>query len=513
MRKRWRASRRWLVLGACVLLGACGDTGGGGGASPLRVAIATLPPSLGNPYVANGTPSTLVWYALFDALTQIDDQGVLQPALATSWRALDEHTWRFELRRDVRFSNGRQFDAQAVVDVLAWLRSEPGRRSVIGNELKGVVDARAAGEYAVEIQTATPDAILPRRLCSVMMVEPDLWRALGPEAFARVPVGTGAYRLATWGDEQQRARVVANPDSWRAPLIDELVFVVSPDRAVRIQALIAGEVDLVPASIGPGDYGRLADAGFNTLVTAALGVTSLAFRTVREDDSPLKDRRVRQALNYAVDKAAIATHIMQGLVVPAGQPAPRPTPGYNEDVKPYPYDPQRARELLSEAGYPQGFALSIGVVHGFAPGDAETFQTVVQHWREVGVEATITSLTFAAWLRNYLSGTWDVDAFGLTWNAAPYNDPQRPMEYFSCAKSKPFFCDPELAERVAATGREFDEQERIAMLKSLAQAYHDSAPALFLYEQTLLSASRPTVQGLALANRVPVYEKLRLVDR
>jgi len=192
----------------------------------------------------------------------------------------------------------------------------------------------------------------------------------------------------------------------------------------------------------------------------------------------------------------------------AGQPASRVTVGHDPSLAPYRHDPQLARRLLAEAGYPNGFDLDVDVVITSAGGDGAIYQVVQQDLGDVGVRTKLRARTFGDWLRTYLAGTWTGDAFGLSWNSAPYNDVTRPMEYFSCRKRNPFFCDPALAERLEAVNEEFDPVRRAGLLRELSRAYHDAAPAIFLVESLDVFAMDARIGGFRIANRVPVYEDL-----
>src|SRR5688572_14156966 len=171
------------LIARAVLLfligGACAANANSVPAGTLRVGVSGFPASLGNPYKGNGRPGTLIWYALFDGLTQLDERGRLVPALARSWHMLEPDLWQFELRPGVRYSNGKPFDAFAAAAVIGWLTSTEGRATVIGNELRGVVQAGAIGPLTLEIRTAAPDPILPKRMVGALMVEPGAWTALG----------------------------------------------------------------------------------------------------------------------------------------------------------------------------------------------------------------------------------------------------------------------------------------------------------------------------------------------
>ena len=475
-------------------------------AQGVRFAVPTLPPTLGNPYGANGTPSSLLWSALFDGLTRLDPQGRIAPALAVSWHLESPTTWRFELRRDVQFDNGEPFDAEAVVATLDWLRSPAGQRTVIGSEIRSVVGAEALDSHSLLIHTAGPDAILPARLSSVMIVAPGLWRALGADDFARAPVGTGPFRFDAWTDSGRSARLHARPDSWRAPRLSQLTLIGLPDSAVRVQALRSGEVDLAVVDIDDTDF--LAARGFTMAHAPAMQVMALAFNTERERPTPVQDVRVRQALNLAIDRDAIANILLRGLAVPAGQPASRATHGHAPDVKPYPYDPERARALLAEAGFADGLSLEIQVAEGNMPAANQIYQVVVQYLGRIGVQARVQVRPFSAWLRDYLAGTVSADMFGLPWNSGPYNDVIRPLEYYSCLKRRPFFCDPAVVPKIELANVEVDPQRRLVLLQSLAADMHALAPSLFLVEQIDLFAMHPDIQGLEIANRVPVYEHI-----
>ncbi len=480
-------------------------------ADTLRFGVSNLPPTMGNPYGANGTPSSYTWAAMFDALTRLDAQGDLQPALATDWSLVDTDRWRFELRAGVHFDNGEPFDAEAVVAVFDWLRSSAGARTVIGNEVRHVARVEVVDTHTVDVITEAPDAILPQRLSAVFMVPPRAWAELGPDGFARAPSGTGPFRLERWSESDRRVHLVARDDGWRRPQLSGLEVIALPDQAVRVQALRSREIDLTMVDIEDVDFLRA--RGFHVRHSPSMQVMALAFNVERDPPSPVADPRVRRALNLAVNREAIAGILMQGLVEPSSQPASRVTVGHDPELAPFPHDPDAARALLAEAGHGEGLTLSIEVAGGGAPGASQIYQVVVQDLARVGVRARLRVRPFSAWLRDYLAGRLRADLFGLAWNAAPYNDVMRPMEYYSCAKRQPFYCDPELMPLLEAAQREMDPDRRAALLRELAREIRERVPALFLVEQIDLFAYRDGVAGFGVANRVPVYEQLQMVDR
>lgn len=473
-------------------------------AAPLRIGVNSFPASLGNPFKGNGRPGTLMWYALFDGLTRLDEQGRLVPGLALSWQQVEPLRWQFRLRPGVRYANGRPFDAEAAARVLNWLASPAGRTTVVGNELRAVKAARAAGPLLLEVETGDVDPILDKRMVGAMMVEPGLWERLGPDGFALTPVGTGPYVLDRWDQRRRRAHAVANPHRWRPAQFGRLEWVELPDAAVRTQALLSLDVDIAPIEIEEMD--RLVARGYPVVTRPSMSVMSIAFITERATPGPLQDVRVRRALNYAVDKEALARVLLRGFGLPASQPGPAIAFGHDADLAPYPYDPARARQLLAEAGYPDGFAISAEVQPNAFPADGLIYQAATHYLRQVGVEVTLRTITFPQYLRNLQRNTFAGDAFGTAWNSAPYNDATRPMELFSCHRARPFFCDRELTRELDRVKRILPEKEREAAMQGLARAYQQAAPALFLVEQIDLYAYQPGLDGVVIENRVPVYD-------
>lgn len=498
---------RSLVIAAIAVAGYAFPNVSAADAQPtLRVGVNGFPASLGNPYRGNGRPGTLIWYALFDALTQLDERGELVPALATSWELVAPTRWQFTLREGVRFADGTTFDAHSAVAVIEWLRSDSGRSTVIGNELRGVTAVHAISDRVLEIETRDPDPILPKRMIGALMVEPGAWNRLGPDSFALQPIGTGPYVLERWDQRTRRARARVNPHAWRTAGFVRLEFVELPEAAARTQALLSRDVDVALVEIEEID--RLEARGYPVIAAPSMSVMSLAFITERATAGPLQDVRVRQALNLAVDRQTMARTLLRGYGRGAGQPATPMSFGYEPDLPPYPYDPQRARELLAEAGYPRGFALTADVLINAFPADTLIYQAMAHYLRQVGVDVTLRLTTFAQYLRNLQRNTFTGDAFGATWNSAPYNDATRPMEGFSCNRPRPFFCDRSLAQELRMASTILDENARLAALRTVARSYRQAVPALFLVEQVDLYAHSPRVANMRLRNRVPVYEAI-----
>ncbi|MDX2224956.1 MAG: ABC transporter substrate-binding protein [Rhodospirillaceae bacterium] len=481
----------------------------GARAETVRAAVAAFPPTLGNPFSGASQPSSEMWLSVFDGVTRLGWTGGPEPGLALSWTNTSPTTWRFMLRPGVTFHNGKPFTAQDVVDVLALLKRPEMARYLIAAELQSVRGARAIDPMTVEIETAEPDAILPNRLAVMMIVDVAAWDGAGVDAFTRAPVGTGPFRLTAWREGTALAVLGRHAGSWRAPAeVSRLEYRLVPDKTARLQSLISRQTDVV-TGLHVDDVATVEGMGLKALVFQNPQIKSIALPNLHAGDHPLKDVRVRQALNFAVDKDSIARHIMLGFAEPAGQGAGRDTFGFNPEVKPYPYDPARAKALLIEAGYPDGFDMRIEVVVDNATPDALLYQQVAQDLAAVGVRVTLGSITFADYSRKYAAADWgEADAFHLIWNNAAFQDPIRAIEYFSCLKVNPFFCEDSLVPEIRASSRELSRDKREKMLQGIMARLHDLAPAIWLTNSVYTVAHSPRIEVFEMRPTGIVFENI-----
>lgn len=478
-------------------------------AQTVRYGMVEMPRSHGNPYTQIGPSGTMIWSGLFDALTVLEEDGSLQPALATSWRQEDDLTWHFSLRQGVTFSDGTPFKADAVAATFEWLATEAGRATEVGAEFTHLESVDAVSPYEIHVHLNRPDAILPIRMSVASIVEPRQWAALGPDEFGNRPIGTGSFAVDRWSGLGQPLIAKAVPTSWRPPRVDEIVVTVIPQAVSRAQALITGLVDVVE-SIAFDDIDGLRAAGVNVMASPTSQVMSLGFVNTTQPNAPLADVRVRQALNYAVDKETIALALTNGLTTPTAQAAIPGMSGYNPTVTPYPYDPNQARALLAEAGHPNGFPLTIEVVvGGFVPADAAIYQKAAEDLRAVGVDVTLKALPIQLYYEKFLSGEWgDVGALGASYQGRPYGDPLRAMTLASCLKPGAYFCDRDVVPLLKAAESAPTPGERTTILKELAVRYKEIAPTLFLVAQAEVIGVSPGLSNVRRRNRTLVLHEI-----
>ncbi len=238
---------------------------------------------------------------------------------------------------------------------------------------------------------------------------------------------------------------------------------------------------------------------------------ALAFITAGRPDSPQADRRVRQALNYAVDREGIAKGLTGGITQPTAQAAVPGMTAYNKDVTPYPYDPDRAKALLKEAGYADGFPFTINVVvGGFIPADAAIYQKVAEDLRAIGLDVTLHAIPLQLHYEKLIQGSdrIGVDAFGSSYQGRPFGDPLRSMRQNSCLWATPYFCDETVVPLLEQANVAITPDERTALLKELAVRYKEIAPSLFIVAQAEVIGVSPKLTNVRRRNRTLVLHEI-----
>ncbi|MCC6188810.1 MAG: ABC transporter substrate-binding protein, partial [Anaerolineales bacterium] len=408
---------------------------------------------------------------VYETLLTRDAAGELQPLLATEYTQVDDTTWEFTLREGVSFHNGAPFNAEAVAFSVNRI-VDPATASDQVNNFATITSAEAVSDNVVRILTNGPDPILPARLNMLMIVEPGHVQA-DPEVFATTPIGTGPYKFVSW-DRGVDVTIEKNPDYWGEPgSIDVVHYRPILEESTRLAALQAGEVDLV--------FGLLPEQIDSAPV--AVHRPGLEFPVIllhNGPDSVLADVRLRQAMNYAVDKEGIAEAIYGGYAVPAdGQVLTPGHFGYNPDVKAYPYDPAKAQELIAESGY-DGAEIVLESEVGRWLKDKELVEVVAGQLAEVGLNVRINISEFS----NYLDILFDPD------NRAPMIfvshdntllDADRTLSgYYSCEGTAPSYCNEAVTAMINAARTETDVAAREAMYHEIVKTAHDEASHLFL---------------------------------
>ena len=394
----------------------------------LRIGLAADVTSMDPHFLAIAPNINIAWH-VFDALTHVDEDTRLIPGLAVSWRAVDATTWEFRLRRGVRFHDGAELTAEDVVfSIERTLKVPNGQYGIFTRRIVGkeVVDA-----HTLRLKTATPYAMVPYDLNSVFIVSRKAAARSGPEDFdsGKAMVGTGPFRFVRFarGDRVELAR---NDDYWgaqggKSAAWEKVTFRIVPTDPARLAGLLSGELDAIEQA-PTADLQRIRrDArlqiaqkvSWRTIFfyldqyrDRAPGLADKAGRPLERN--PFRDLRVRRALSKAINRQAIAERLMDGAAIPASNLVSPPVFGYAPDLKPEPYDPEGAKRLLAEAGYPDGFAMTLSATNNRYVNDEQIAQAVAQMLARVGVRARVETLPLNAYLPKGRKGEFAFAMFG-----------------------------------------------------------------------------------------------------
>lgn len=350
---------------------------------------------------ANG-PDLVVVGQVYETLLELDPiTGELQPLLATSWEAINDTTWRFDLREGVTFHNGEPFNAAAVKYSIER-NLDPELGSPHRSQILPVSEVEIVDDYTVLIHTAEPFPVLPYRFQPVggsgriFIVPPGYFADNTNEFLAANPVGTGPYVFKEW-IRGQSVTFEYYEDYWgEEPDFKEAVISFIPEESTRVAALLNGEIDLIQR-LPFDDYERVEAAPGVHVIEDPNGLTHVFF--VDPDNEIMADARVREAMTLAIDMDSIIEGLLGGRGRVVSVPVAPSVAQFNADLTPYPYDPERARELLAEAGYPNGFTLDTYISEGRYVMDREIYEVVNAQLADVGITVNASLMEWGRLIR------------------------------------------------------------------------------------------------------------------
>ena len=396
----------WAAVVACVL------TSTNTPAAELRIGLSGEVTSL-DPHLLASQPNLTVGRHVFESLTDVDPQTRLIPGLAERWHAIDTTTWEFKLRRGVKFHDGSPFTAEDAAFSLTRPLSIKGSPGGFAAYVRAIASTTVVDAHTLRVKTKYPYGALPEDLNSILIVSKKNAQNAGPEDFdaGRATVGTGPYKFVRYqrGDRLELAR---NEQWWgKAPAWDKVTLRVIPADPSRTASLLSGELDAIE-HVPSADINNLnKNNALRVLQTTSWrtillhldqyraqppGVTDLNGKPLAAN--PFMDQRVRRALSKAINRSAIAERVMEGLAVPAANIVSPGVFGYNSALKAEPYDPEGAKRLLAEAGYPNGFRVTLAGPNNRYINDEQVLQTVAQLLTRVGIQTRVEAAPMSAFL-------------------------------------------------------------------------------------------------------------------
>ena len=501
--------RRARLLGALLLMLACAAPPAAAqpAAGQLRVASAFDPQTM-DPHAIALLYHTRVVFQVYESLVARDERFKLEPALALAWQMLDGNTWRFRLRPGVRFHDGSELTADDVVFSIERALAAPSQRAF---QIKGVTGAKKIDTLTVDILLEAPDAVLPEKLHYIGIMNKAWSERHGVQRAqdfnarqethtVRHANGTGPMRLVRY--EPDVRTQLARHDGWwgwedrRAGNLKGTTFVTVKSDATRLAALASGEVDLV---LDPPyqDIARLkADARMALAQTADIGQQYLTFDLAREElqDSdvkgrnPFRDKRVRQAVYHALNMPLIIDKVLRGQGQPTGAFLSPLVDGSPPELdKRLPYDPARARALLGQAGYPNGFAVTLDCVN--VAWRENVCQAMSAMLTQVGIRTRLRASPSSSFFPKLTQGTASFIEYGWTATPDAWNSLNGLFRTHDPAGGGTFnagrYSNPQVDVLIDRMRTEPDLTRRRAMVATVLRLVAEDLPYIPLYRRTI----------------------------
>jgi peptide/nickel transport system substrate-binding protein len=461
---------------------------GASSANSLIMAMSAQPETL-DPHTTAATSSFQVMRSIYDTLVEVDRQGNLVPALAESWTISDDGlSWRFHLRDGVTFHDGSPLTSADVKATLGRLVSEE-------------IASPKADEFAAIDTIETPDALTV--VLRLTQPSPPLlaslasgWGAILPAEkiaaghdFGNDPIGTGPFRLERWVRDSHVELRRFEAHYAGSPQLERVTIRFVADSALQVQGLLAGEFDVID-SPAPADQELIERNPDLRLVRDPSGLVLVVAINTRRPY--LSDVRVRQALNYAIDKESVL-EVAYGGGEPVGSYMEAGSPWLPETITPYPYDPERARALLQEAGVPDAWQLDLVLPQPYEA-HINAGQMVQAMLRAVNIDAQIRIVEWGVWLGEVFRGARDFDltVIGHTGKL----DPTGRLGNFDAAERNYVgFENPRASELMRRAAVSADWQERQALYAEVLQIMHQEPPFVYLGTPYTTYAHRAHVEG------------------
>ena len=459
------------------------------GATEVTIGMSNEPNTL-DPHLVIGRHSETFLMNIYDSLVKTGPDNTFLPSLAESWEQLDETTWQFKLRQGVTFHNGEPFRAEAVKFTFDRVLN-PETEATTASLLSTLEGVEIIDEMTVNILTNQPDIMFLQRISELYgpILPPQYVQEVGVETLGVEPIGTGPFMLSEWV-KNERLVLEAYQDYWNGPpSVDRIVVRPILEDATRISALLTNEVQLINAV----PYIRIAELEANPdLRVETVPSPRVFFVVIDPREPPFDDVRVRQALNYAIDVEAIINSLYMGHATRLATVVDTAALGYDPSIEPYTYDPERARELLAEAGYSDGFETTFNAFTGSIADHSQAAQAIVDYLRNVGINANLNMMEFGAFgpvrVGNE-AGPLFIYSFG-DWAG----EPSFMIQWMMQGDASLFYQNPEILALLEEASATFDTEERTRIYSEVQQLLKEDAGFIYLFQADAVFAMRQNIR-------------------
>ncbi|MGM9974352.1 MAG: glutathione ABC transporter substrate-binding protein [Clostridiaceae bacterium] len=482
-----------LMLG--VIITGCGgggeDKGSGSTKDTLIVAQGADAKSL-DPHASNDSPSSRVLKQINETLVYQDEKMELKPGLAESWEQLDDITYEFKLKKGVKFHNGEELKASDVKFTILRALESPSVSHIVGSIDPAKLEI--VDDYTIKISTKEPFASLLAHLAhpsSSILSEKAVTES--GENYGQNPVGTGAFKFVKWNTGDSIELTVFEDFHGEAPKYKNLTFRAIAEATNRTIELEAGTVD-ISYDILPSDMNRIEESEELELYKAVnLSTNYIGFNMNKE---PFNNLKVRQAINHALDKESIIEAVLQGSGSVAKGPIGPNVFGVNQDLDSYKYDVDKAKALLAEAGYPNGFKTTIWTNDSAVRMD---ICTILQNQlKQIGIEVEVKVVEWGAYLAGTAKGEHDMFILGWTTVTGDADYGLYSLFHssqFGDAGNRTFYSNDKIDELLDLGRKSVNPEERVKAYKEVQEIVNDEAPWVFLYNAEYLDGARSNVKG------------------
>ncbi len=533
-RNGWAAALGVLGLGVLGVALLPGLAVAQGAAPSLTMAVGAPVTSL-DPHYHQLSPNNAVADMIFDGLVNRSarDQGI--PGLATSWRAVDATTWEFKLREGVRFHNGNAFTAEDVAFTLNRVPRVPNSPSSFALYTRPITAVEIVDAHTIRLKTAVPYPLMPTDIANLRIIDKETAEHATTEDFnaGRAAQGTGPWRVVDHRNGE-RIEFARNEQYWGgAPAFGRVTYRMITNDAARTAALLAGDVDFID-QVPTADLARLRreqrvvlseTIGLRIIFLGLDHSRSGATPFVTDNDgrpiepNPLKDVRVRRALTLAIDRHAIADRVMEGAATPSGQFLPPGSFGHVPGLEAPRANLEEARRLLAEAGFPNGFRITLHSPNDRYINDARISQAIGQMWTRAGVRTNVDAQTWATFVGR--AARQELSSWLIGWGSSggEASNPLRNLvatvsrEKGWGASNRGHYSNPGVDALIDRAMVELDDPRREGLLREATSMAMADVGIIPLHIQTNIWAMRRGLQHEARADELTRAQDIRPAAR
>ncbi len=504
----------------------------GAHAADIKIGLAAEPTAM-DPHFHNLTPNNQVVMHIFEPLIIANSKFEWQPGLAESFKAINPTTWEFKLRRNVKFHDGSAFDANDVLFTMCRVPTVPNSPSPFTLYTKAIKEMEAPDPYTLIIKTAEPYPLLPNELSSVGIISDSLiegekvkFSSAGCKISHAMPttadfnsgkaaIGTGPFKFKSF-TKGDRIEFVRNDAYWgKKPAWDQVIMRPIAAPGSRVAALLSGDVDFIERLPTQDSERVKADKNYRIADVVAARSIFLVMDQFRDpppgvtgtsNKNPFRDVKVRRAISMAIDRTAIVKRVMGGAAEPANQLLDKSFSGADPKLPQLQYKPDEAKKLLAEAGYPNGFSVTLASPNDRYVNDAQVAQVVAQYLSRIGIKVIVNTMTSSSFFAN--RAKYDFGFYLAGWGAQT-GEMSSPLRALVATQNKDKgwgvsnfgkYSDPELDKLIDEAMVTVDNAKRAELLAQASKRSMDAMAAVPLHSEKAVWAMKKSLSYEARAD-------------